>query len=215
MGVSREPKMWVGGAWTESKTGQTRAILNPTDQSVLAVVPEAEAADVEAAVAAARAAFDGGAWPQRSGRERGAILCKVAETIRAHADELAALDTRNMGKPLVEAEFDVADKLRGWSAKRILKAAVRDRVPSAILARPKRGFPVPYARWLRDDLREPLRELLTDRRSVQRGYFRRDAIAALLDHPAPSPDDAKTIFSLVVLELWHRLFVDGTPIVLR
>jgi asparagine synthase (glutamine-hydrolysing) len=146
----------------------------------------------------------------------------LPDDLLVKADKLTMANSIELRVPFLDhhvlefaAALPVADKLRGWSAKRILKAAVRDRVPSAILARPKRGFPVPYARWLRDDLREPLRELLTDRRSVQRGYFRRDAIAALLDHPAPSPDDAKTIFSLVVLELWHRLFVDGTPIVLR
>ena len=59
--------------------------------------------------AQARAAFDDGPFSKWTGRERGTMLYKVAEAIRQRAAELAELDTRNMGKPIVEAEFDVAD----------------------------------------------------------------------------------------------------------
>ena len=99
-------------------------------------------------------------------------------------------------------------KVKGWSTKRILKAALRDRVPRAILDRPKTGFPVPSARWIQNDLREPIRDLLTAQKTIERGYFRKKTIESLLDCDSPGPDNSKTIFSLVVLELWHRLFVD-------
>ena len=102
-------KMWIGGKWVDARGGKTRAVLNPADQSTLATVPEAGAEDVRAAVAQARAAFDDGPFPKWTGRERGALLYKVAEAIRQQAAELAEADTRNMGKPIVEAEFDVAD----------------------------------------------------------------------------------------------------------
>ena len=86
-----------------------RDIVNPADGGVIARVPDASAADVGHAVAAARRAFDEGPWPRMPARERGTLLFRIADTIRAHASELAELDTRNMGKPIVEAEFDVAD----------------------------------------------------------------------------------------------------------
>src|SRR5215470_5662453 len=103
----REHKMWIGGKWVAAK--QTRDIINPATGQVLAKVPEASADDVRSAIAAARAAFDGGAWSKSMARDRGTLLFKIAEAIRARAKEFAETDTRNMGKPIVEAEFDVAD----------------------------------------------------------------------------------------------------------
>jgi betaine-aldehyde dehydrogenase len=101
--------MWIGGRWVEARGGRTREILSPIDRSLLGTVPEAERDDVRDAVAAARAAFDEGPFPRWTGRERGAFLYRVAEAIRREAAALAEADTRNMGKPIVEAEFDVAD----------------------------------------------------------------------------------------------------------
>src|SRR6516165_2991476 len=102
-----EHKMWIGGKWVAAK--KTRDIVNPATGEVLAKVPEASADDVKSAIAAARAAFDGGAWSKSMARDRGTLLFKIAEAIRARAAEFAETDTRNMGKPIVEAEFDVAD----------------------------------------------------------------------------------------------------------
>jgi betaine-aldehyde dehydrogenase len=99
--------MWIGGKWVAAK--KTRDIINPATGEVLAKVPEASADDVKSAIAAARAAFDGGAWSKSMARDRGTLLFKIAEAIRARAAEFAETDTRNMGKPIVEAEFDVAD----------------------------------------------------------------------------------------------------------
>jgi betaine-aldehyde dehydrogenase len=107
--MSKNLKMWVGGRWVVATSGKTRKVLSPTDQSVLAEVPEAGRDDVRAAVTAARAAFDGGPWSKWTARDRGTLLWKIAEAIRGRAKELAETDTRNMGKPIVEAEFDVAD----------------------------------------------------------------------------------------------------------
>jgi len=102
-------KMWIDNAWVAASDGGTREVINPADGTVIARVPEATAADVSRATAAARRAFDEGPWPRMAARERGTVLFKVAEAIRARAAELAETDTRNMGKPIVEAEFDVAD----------------------------------------------------------------------------------------------------------
>jgi betaine-aldehyde dehydrogenase len=86
-----------------------RDVINPADGSVLARVPEGTAEDVARAVGVARTAFDEGPWPRMPARERGSLLFKIAEAIRANAAAFAETDTRNMGKPIVEAEFDVAD----------------------------------------------------------------------------------------------------------
>jgi betaine-aldehyde dehydrogenase len=107
--MSAQLKMWVGGRWIDARGGRTRAVVNPTDQSVLATVPEAAREDVREAVAQARAAFDSGPFSKWTARERGSLLYKVGEAIRRRAAELAETETRNMGKPIVEAEFDVAD----------------------------------------------------------------------------------------------------------
>ena len=102
-------QMWIGGAWASAVGGGTREIIDPATRQVLAVVPEAGADDVARAVGAARAAFDDGEWRHATHRDRGQILLRAAEGIRKRAQELAETDARNMGKPIVEAEFDVAD----------------------------------------------------------------------------------------------------------
>jgi betaine-aldehyde dehydrogenase len=101
--------MWIGGKWVPARGHATRDVINPATGGVIARVPEATADDVRDAVKAAREAFDAGPWPRKAHRERGTILFKVAEGIRARAAELAKTDSKNMGKPIVEAELDVAD----------------------------------------------------------------------------------------------------------
>ncbi|HEX5476082.1 MAG TPA: aldehyde dehydrogenase family protein [Vicinamibacterales bacterium] len=102
-------RMWIGGEWVAASDGGTREVINPADGEVIARVPEATAEDVGRAVAAARAAFDDGPWRTLTARERGTLLFRIAEAIRAEAGAFAELDTRNMGKPIVESEFDAAD----------------------------------------------------------------------------------------------------------
>ena len=82
-------KMWIANTWTDASGGATREVVNPTDGSVLARVPEATADDVRKAIAAARAAFDDGPWPRLPGRDRGTVLFRIAEAIRARAAEFA------------------------------------------------------------------------------------------------------------------------------
>jgi betaine-aldehyde dehydrogenase len=102
-----EKKMWIGGEWVGA--AKSRDVINPANGQVLARVPESSADDVRKAIASARAAFDSGGWGKSLARDRGTLLFKVAEAIRARAKELAELDSCNMGKPIAEAEFDVAD----------------------------------------------------------------------------------------------------------
>ena len=101
--------MLVGGAFVAAKSGATREIRDPGNGELLAVVPEAGREDVKLAILAAREAFDRGPWRKTSAQERGKLLLKIGDLIRADAKALAELEVRNMGKPLAEAEYDVAD----------------------------------------------------------------------------------------------------------
>lgn len=100
---------YVAGKFVLAQSGRTREIFNPTDNSVLAIATESDAADVEVAIQCARKAFDEGPWSSTPAGERAAKLFKLADLIEAHAEELARMDTLNNGKPLREAQFDVAD----------------------------------------------------------------------------------------------------------
>jgi betaine-aldehyde dehydrogenase len=100
---------YVNGEWVSNSTGETFPVYDPSTEEVIAHVASSTAADVDKAVKAARAAFDGGPWAQTTAVDRGRILFKLAEKIRQHTAMLAELESRNSGKPIVEAEFDIAD----------------------------------------------------------------------------------------------------------
>jgi asparagine synthase (glutamine-hydrolysing) len=98
-------------------------------------------------------------------------------------------------------------KVQGFTTKYILKRTLTERIPREILDRRKTGFPVPYASWLRTDLNEWLRGILLDRETLDRGYFQRSAIEKLLSEDSRFGGYSKELFSLAVLELWHREFL--------
>ena len=81
--------LFIDGQWVPAESGATRTITNPADRSVVGVVSEASDVDTEKAIRAARIAFDAGDWSATPASERGKILVKVAEKIRAHKDEFA------------------------------------------------------------------------------------------------------------------------------
>jgi asparagine synthase (glutamine-hydrolysing) len=96
-------------------------------------------------------------------------------------------------------------KLRGLGGKRILKAALRGRVPDEILDRPKMGFGVPLARWFREDLRSLPEDVLLDPVAVRRGYFRPGAVETMIaEHRTGRADHSFRLWILLQLELWHR-----------
>ena len=101
--------LFIDGAFVPSTGAESRAIIDPASREVVAHVPDATAEDVERAVAAARRAFDDSDWARTPAVDRGRILSKLADIVRARAGELAALETRNTGKPIVEAEYDMSD----------------------------------------------------------------------------------------------------------
>ncbi len=105
----RRYQMYINGEFVESQNGKYFPVVDPSTEEILAEVPDADEKDVNRAVAAARAAFDSGAWPQTTAQERGRILFRLAERVRKEAAALAELEARNSGKPIVEAEYDIND----------------------------------------------------------------------------------------------------------
>lgn len=100
-------KNFINNSW--SSAPEYRRVINPANGEVIARVPESGQAEVDAAVAAAREAFDRGPWRTSTAQQRGRVLFKMAELVRKHAAELARLETLNCGKPIVESEFDMND----------------------------------------------------------------------------------------------------------
>jgi asparagine synthase (glutamine-hydrolysing) len=104
-------------------------------------------------------------------------------------------------------------KLRGFTTKHILRRALRGIVPASILTRPKMGFPVPFTEWTRGPWHDVVRELLLDRRTVQRGLMDATEVRSLLEgHQLGTRPAGDAIWALVNLELWYRTFIDGEGI---
>src|SRR5215467_1216767 len=100
---------YVNGQVVPSASGETFPVYDPSTEEVIARVASSNAADIDKAVKAARAAFDSGPWPGTTAQDRGRILFKLADKIRQNAASLSELECRNTGKPIVEAEFDITD----------------------------------------------------------------------------------------------------------
>jgi asparagine synthase (glutamine-hydrolysing) len=100
-------------------------------------------------------------------------------------------------------------KVRGWSTKRILKAALEDSVPRAILKRKKTGFPVPYDRWLKNEMKDLVFETILNPNSELRNYFCKEGLIKLLEMNQRGEGCSQEVFSLLILELLHQQFVNG------
>ncbi len=101
--------LYINGEFAEASSAAVLDVIDPATTEVIARVPDGTAADAGRAVKAARAAFDHGSWKDATAQDRGRVLFKLAQIVRDRATELAELETRNSGKPIVEAEFDIAD----------------------------------------------------------------------------------------------------------
>lgn len=136
------------------------------------------------------------------------LLVKADKMTMANSVELRVplLDHR-----ILEFAASLPDnfKIRRFTTKYIAKRALSRYVPKEILSRKKVGFPVPYASWLRSELSSWLRDILLDNRTLARGYFDKSGIERLLLGHQQGRDCSKEVFSLAVLELWHRQFLDG------
>jgi len=101
--------MYIDGRFVAAHSGRQIEVIDPATQEGIGRVGDGDATDVARAVAAARRAFESAPWNRVTGQERGRILFRLAAVVREHAAALAELETRNNGKPIAEAEADVAD----------------------------------------------------------------------------------------------------------
>jgi acyl-CoA reductase-like NAD-dependent aldehyde dehydrogenase len=99
--------LFIGNEWRQATSGDAFEVVNPATEEVLARVQHAGPADVDAAVVSARACFEGDAWGGLAPRKRGALLYRAGELLAQRRDEMAALETRQNGKPLFESKIDV------------------------------------------------------------------------------------------------------------
>jgi asparagine synthase (glutamine-hydrolysing) len=140
----------------------------------------------------------------------------LPDDLLVKADKMTMATSVELRVPLLD--FQVLDfaaslpphfKVQGRSTKRILKAALRDSVPPAILKRKKVGFPVPYDRWLRNELKEFVFETILDKSSALSAYFSDKGLLQLLQTHQRGEGGSQEVFSLLVLELWHQQFIKG------
>jgi len=117
------PQLLINNQWQPSASGKTMDVINPATEDVIAAVPAADRADVDAAVAAARAALSG-PWSTMSARERGRLVNRLAARLMERVDEVAELETLHNGKPISEsrnieipAAAECFEYYAGWADK--------------------------------------------------------------------------------------------------
>lgn len=109
------------------------------------------------------------------------------------------------------ARLPMHHKLRGRERKYLLKQVARRRLPATIIDRKKQGFPIPIDRWLRDECRDLVNDLLNRDTILRRGLFCPDQVAQLMhQHQQGFADHSTKLWGLASLEQWLRQFVDGT-----
>ncbi|MFD6438093.1 aldehyde dehydrogenase family protein [Streptomyces venezuelae] len=134
--VSAQQTIHVDGEWRAATSGATRDILDPADATTFAVIAEGGSEDADAAIAAARKAFDEGPWPTTPVAERAALLRRVADLLVRDREEIGLLESRDAGKTLEEGRVDVdcvadafryfADLVIGEGAGRVVDAGSDD-----------------------------------------------------------------------------------------
>ncbi len=103
---------FIGGDWRSAQSGATDSVVNPATGAVIGEVPASEAADVDAAVAAAAAAFP--AWAALTPRERSEVLHRVADIVDDNIDDLSRIECENVGKPVGIVEFEMDLTKDNW-----------------------------------------------------------------------------------------------------
>ena len=99
-------------------------------------------------------------------------------------------------------------KIKGFETKHILKDVARSLVPAELIDRPKMGFGIPRAEWLRTGMREMVIDTLTDTTATQRGWFNANEVKKVIDTHMASEDKDNIIWPILMLELWARTWLD-------
>jgi asparagine synthase (glutamine-hydrolysing) len=139
----------------------------------------------------------------------------LPDDLLVKADKISMANSLEVRVPLLDhkvlefaASLPVNYKLRGFTTKYILKEAFNERIPQQILDRKKTGFPVPVESWISNELKDFVRDVLLDRKTLERGYFQKKFVEDLIADGPQREKHASDIFSLLTLELWHRQFLD-------
>jgi asparagine synthase (glutamine-hydrolysing) len=103
-------------------------------------------------------------------------------------------------------------KLQGWRTKAVLREALREIVPRKILTRPKMGFPVPVAQWLRERFRPLVEEFVLGERARHRGLFEPGLLGRLAEEHFAGARHGDHLWLLANLEIWQRIFIDGEAV---
>ena len=123
-GLAINGQAFIAGRYVAAASGETFEDVTPIDGRVIARVAATDKADVDLAVAAARRAFDSGVWAHQPPRERKRVLQRFAELILAHSDELALLETLDMGKPISDSlavDIPATARCIAWYAEAVDK----------------------------------------------------------------------------------------------
>jgi asparagine synthase (glutamine-hydrolysing) len=140
----------------------------------------------------------------------------LVNDILVKVDRMSMANSLEVRSPLldhkvIEFAATVAPELKyhGRVSKYLLKRHLESRVPRSVISRPKQGFEVPLADWLRGELREMAEDLLFSPRALGRGYLRAEPVLRLWqDHQRKMRDHSPRLWAVMVLELWHRTFLD-------
>jgi asparagine synthase (glutamine-hydrolysing) len=142
----------------------------------------------------------------------------LPDDLLVKADKITMANSLELRVPLLDhvvlefaASLPPNFKVHGRETKRILKATFARSLPEEILKRKKAGFPVPYESWLRGGLKQKVEDVLLSDRCLSRGYFQKAEVSRLLEANSLDNKFAKEVFCLLVLELWHRTFLDHSP----
>ena len=99
-------------------------------------------------------------------------------------------------------------KIKGFETKHILKDIARSMVPAELIDRPKMGFSIPRAEWLREGMKEMVIDTLTDTTAIQRGWFNSSEVKNVIDMHMAGKDKDNLLWPMLILELWARTWLD-------
>jgi asparagine synthase (glutamine-hydrolysing) len=145
----------------------------------------------------------------------------LPDDLLVKADKMTMATSVELRVPLLDhevlefaASLPRRHKVRGWDLKRVLREALSPGIPKQILHRKKAGFPVPYSRWMRRELKEFVHDTILQKGSLVDSCLSREGVEQLLLEHDQHGRCAKEVFSLVVLNLWHEHFYRSPALLL-
>jgi len=149
------------------------------------------------------------------------IDCKtyLVGDILTKVDRMSMATSLEVRVPLLDhkliefvTKVPAALKLAGTETKQLLKRVAQDLIPGEILDRPKQGFGMPLEEWINRQLRDQIQEILREPRTRQRGYVNQEYVDLILnEHRKGRRDHSQPLWGLLILELWHRRYIDNPP----